>query len=129
MSPAQANENPPLPVAIAVWIMGISYLLGLVLFEASTKVTIARPARESVASIVALLIFLLLRAVYRGRQWARVVFIGIQVVAFLGVTTKFAERAPLEMARVIVQVLIEITACVLLILPIANKWFSKKTLE
>lgn len=119
-------EKPPLPVRIAVSIIGVSIGLGFVLFELSESVSIKRPSREVTTIILGALIFAFLRAVYRGKQWTQIVLLCFLLLSLLGALRAVASHSGFERGRVVFQLTLELIAFCLLLLPASSTWFRSR---
>src|ERR1035437_565214 len=117
-------SRPPTPVFQAVLLISLSFSLGFITW------TITAHWQNPVVPFIFLLIlaavFLFIRAIYRGRNWARWVFAVFTVMGLLGSASALHHFSLLiEKTRYIVQCICSIIAIILLFLPQSNPWFSK----
>lgn len=120
------GSKTPIPVAVAVWMVGISMGLGFALFELSESVPIKGSSREITTIIWGGLVFMLLRAVFRRKQWARIVLLELLLLSFIGGWEAVDAHSGFQKARVIVQLTLELVTFSLLVLPVSSAWFRER---
>ena len=116
-------SKPPNTVKLAVLLIGVNFALGLI--TRTITAHLRDPAAPFAILIVLTIMVLYVRAIYRGRNWARWFF------TILMITGIFASRRAIshfphaiEFEIYIVQCVIGAAAIVLMFLPASRMWFS-----
>jgi hypothetical protein len=126
------NENNPLPVqpprlvVAATACMGASFTIGLgklAIFNAHWE----RPATMIGFPIICLLLFVLIRALYRGHRWAFWVFVPLILSGICFIPAGIREMAPgTDRTVYIAQAILQGAAVFCLLLPASRRWFFSR---
>jgi hypothetical protein len=136
--PSRAVE-PPQPVIWAVWLMRASIVLGYSALFVGPDITrdlgdMTPEARTAgvgfffvVLALMALLYLWLIQKVKVGRNWARLVMLGLTVFGIISVLRSSGIQPPLSLAMNAIDTLIDVAAMVLLFRPPGSTWFRPQT--
>ena len=123
MTDIDALINPPKTIIVAVWLLVLSYILGY------TRFLITKGWFTSVVSVLATLLFFALvyvitRALYKGRNWVRWLFVAFITAGILYLPWSLAGIAvPWERGVYLAQGVMQFIAAILLVLPGSNRWY------
>ena len=118
-----AQRQRPWSVAVATFCVALSYLAGLVswIFTAHWREIIV----PFIYAAACALIFFYVRALYRGRVWARWIAVIAAGFSIYGLPRAFARfTGEFAQVRFLAQTLLDVSAAVLLLLPSSGRWFS-----
>lgn len=121
-----SQRQRPWSVVIAILCITLSYIAGLIswIFTAHWQELMV----PFIYAAACALIFLYVRALYRGGSWARwptIVVAGLGIVGLPRVFMSFT--ADISQLRSLTQTLLHIIAAVLLLLPSSSRWFALKS--
>src|SRR5688500_9963176 len=121
-TPAPMQPDRPISVVIAVWLLGITYVGGVL--NALIKVGLPHSALSYVGLlIVFLLVGGLLLAAYFRKNWARwitVIWMAFVIILLPGNISRMAEA--FDRVFYSVQGVLQVAAVILLLLPAAGRW-------
>jgi hypothetical protein len=119
----------------AVWLLRASIVLGYAVLFVGPDLTrdlgdMPREARTAgvgfffvVLALMALLYLWLIQKVKVGRNWARLVMLGLTVLGIVSVFRSAGSQPPLSLAMNALDTLIDVMAMVLLFRPPGSAWF------
>jgi hypothetical protein len=107
---------------MAVYLIGASFYFGLLLAELDGAIRM--PVREIVVIALGVLIFWVLRSLYRGRHWARVFLLVLFGLSFLGLDAVLRKEG-FDFWRSMAQMAIQVLVIVLLFLRQSRDWFKR----
>lgn len=117
--------TPPPTVKWAVYLISFAFSLCLISW------TITAHWHEPIVPFIILLsvtlIYLYVRAIWNGKNWARWVFTISNVMGLFGTPSAISHfHHPLEIARYVLQAIAGLIAIMLIFLPQSMPWFSGK---
>ncbi len=129
------SVEPPQPVIWAVWLMRASIVLGYAALFVGPDITrelgdMPSDTRTAgvgfffvVLALMALLYLWLIQKVKVGRNWARLVMLGLTIFGIISVFRSSESQPAISLAMNAVDTLIDVTAMVLLFRPPGSSWF------
>jgi hypothetical protein len=120
--PIPPHSKRPAPVAIAAWLFGISYAIGLII--AITKVGIPKTPPIIMGLLLGLVVSAgMLLAICSRRNWGRwlaVILIALNVLVLPDVISRNADALKVLYAA---QGVLQLASAVLLFMPASNRWY------
>lgn len=122
-TPAPAQTGRPISVVVSVWLLGGSYVGGVL--NALIKVGLPHSALSYVGMLIIVILFAsLLLAVYRRKNWARwitVIWMAFVIILLPDSISRIAE--PFDRVFYSAQGVLMLTAVILLLLPATGRWY------
>ena len=130
------DVEPPQAVIWAVWLLRASIVLGYSALFVGPDITrdlgdMPPEARTAgvgfffvVLALMALLYLWLIQKVKVGRNWARLVMLGLTIFGTLSVLRSSGSQPPIALAMNAIDTLIDVAAMVLLFRPPGSSWFK-----
>lgn len=122
-TPAPMQPGRPISVVIAVWLLGSTYVCGVL--NALIKVGLPQSALSYVGLLIVFpLVGGLLLAVYFRRNWARwitVIWMAVVIILLPGNISRMADA--FDRVFYSAQGVLQVAAVILLLLPAAGRWY------
>ena len=134
--PPSRGVEPPQTVVWAVWLLRASIVLGYSALFVGPDITrdlgdMPAEARTAgvgfffvVLALMALLYLWLIQKVKVGRNWARMVMLGLTIFGTLSVLRSSGSQPPISLVINAIDTLIDVAAMVMLFRPPGSAWFK-----
>jgi hypothetical protein len=123
----KTNPSIPQEVKIAAILLAVSFTVGIAKVGASAAHAGRTPNYLGLAIFLAVLL-LLAWLIYRGKNWARwlfIVLIGAGALSLPNQYNRFAAASTLTLLFYILQWILQVTAATLLLLPASRSYFKR----
>ena len=122
IQPSPPSSKPPRSVVAAIACVAVTYVAGMV----KTVFTLhwERPGAAFFFAGICLLLFLLLRGLYRGKRWAFWLLVIPTALGLLMLQGSLQRlTAPMDYWIYMGQAVLQLAALVFLLLPASRRWF------
>jgi hypothetical protein len=122
MSNQTSKVKPPIFVAVAVWLLVASFLLGYLQVVLNKDWHFKSNPLISI-TLITLFVFLIARGLYRGRNWLRWLSVALISIGIVTAPWALEQRDYWGQITYITQCVMQGLAVFLLLLPPSGKWF------